>query len=213
MCCMIIWINLCSSKASFFGLFHSTCSLLSSMALIWIWHICSPNDPSSPGWSVHKQVCADLSFLSSEQSSADLLSLRPGSQLRVNSPSEKPRTYFHHPRCSPAVPGHLGRLLLCTSLTSDKRPHGAERSRQEGRGMKGENVHSPLLEPNLAGCPCWPFSPWNSAAQWYLWSSFLHSFRPLQPPSAPDQHLNIATHTATPQYIPEHLFINSPATF
>lgn len=76
-------------KLLFFGLFHSSCSFQSSMALIWIWHICNPNDPSSPGWSVHKRVCSDLSFLSSEQSSADLLSLRPGSQLRVNSPTEK----------------------------------------------------------------------------------------------------------------------------
>lgn len=178
------------------------------MTLIWIWHICSPNDPSSPGWSVHKRVCTDLSLFSSEQSSVDLLSLRPGSQLRVNSPLRSRSTHFHHPRCSPVVPGHLARCLLCTILTSDKRPHGAERSRREGRGMKGENVHSPLLEPNLAGCPCWPFSLWNSAAQWCLWRSFLHSFRPLQPPSAPDQHLDIAIHTHSPRLLSTSLKIS-----
>lgn len=101
-------------------------------------------------------------------------------------------TCFHQPHCSPAAPGHLGLVLLCTTLTSYKRPHGARRSRQEGRGLKGENANSPLLEPNLAGCLCWPF--WaNSAAQWCLWRSFLHVFRPLQPPSAPDQHLDTSS--------------------
>lgn len=33
--CLIISIHLCSSKAPFFGLFHSSCS----MALIWMWRI------------------------------------------------------------------------------------------------------------------------------------------------------------------------------
>lgn len=115
-------------------------------------------------------------------------------------------TYFHHPRCSSA---HLGLFLLCMILTSHKRPHGAERSRREGSGMKGENVHTPLLEPNLAGCPCWPFSLWTSAAQCRLWRSFLQSFRPLQPPSAPNKHLDIATHDTTPQCILEQLFVKA----
>lgn len=80
------------------------------------------------------------------------LSLRPGSVLVSKTHWE---ASAHRSIVSTSLLQALAQrapgLLLSVLLTTDKRLYGGEWSRWEGRGVKGGNACSPLLEPNLAG--------------------------------------------------------------